>query len=207
MAEEALEQALLQYFVHDEWAARGYQPMSSIIGQLGSPAGRAHDYVKHIDLPSRDEFVRTIEQMANDGLLDMRVEADGVLAYAASEHGIYEASIGRVLVLDEASETAPSPAQVDSRKWTGGRLVLTDEIVIARVRDLAGQLRDKVHQTSFEKNSDSHDLKSLADALVSVVAMTEPELTIIERILNHPKFKLSATLIAAVATIRGALGI
>ena len=101
----------------------------------------------------------------------------------------------------------PDAPRIDSDKWTGSKLVLTDAKVIREVRSQSRTLRDRIYETRFESNSDSHDLKSLADALVSICEMAEPDLMILDRILSHPKFQMTAMLIAAVATIRGAVGL
>ncbi len=94
-----------------------------------------------------------------------------------------------------------------SSNWTGAQFALVDAKVIAEVRATAGKLHEAVHSLHFVSNSDSQNLKGLADALVAVCSMAEPELTIIDRILASPKFKAYAGLFALVATIRGALGI
>jgi len=94
----------------------------------------------------------------------------------------------------------------DSKTWTGKRLVLVDAELISRIAGNAHQLRNAVHAIEFQSNSDSQDLKGLADALVAVCEMAEPELSIIDQITSHPKFKTYATLVVFVATIRSALG-
>jgi hypothetical protein len=109
--------------------------------------------------------------------------------------------------------TSSSPAinsrqsVVDSSAWTGKQFKLVDAKIIAEVKKSAEQLRDVVHATRFESNSDSQNLKCLADALVAVCSMAEPEVTIIERILASPKFQAYAGLATLIATIRGVLGI
>ena len=120
--------------------------------------------------------------------------------------GISPSSAVHAHTATEPTVTA-HPATVDSRAWTGKRLVLTDEAVLRDLRAKAIELREKVHSIRFESNSDSNDVKGLCDALVAITEMAEPDLTIIERILMHPKFQASAVLMAAVATVRGALGI
>lgn len=105
------------------------------------------------------------------------------------------------------STSFDDPKSFDSAMWTGPRLTLTDEKVVQRIKVLSSELRDRIYSTRFENNADSQDLKGLADALVGVCSMAEPELSIIARILSHPKFQISAALVGAVATIRGALGI
>lgn len=112
-----------------------------------------------------------------------------------------------LVAVEEPDTRDGSTPKFDSEKWTGGKLVLTDAKVIREVRSQAAILRDRIYETRFESNSDSHDLKSLADALVSISQMAEPDLMILDRILSHPKFQMTAMLIAAVATIRGAAGI
>jgi hypothetical protein len=99
------------------------------------------------------------------------------------------------------------PDTHSSSKWTGSRLILVDSEVIARVKVMANELHQRVHSMRFESNSDSFDLKALADAFVSICEMAEPEITIMDRILASPKFKAYAGLFAFVATIRGAIGI
>tara|TARA_B100000378_G_scaffold37238_1_gene28032 strand:+ start:800 stop:1456 length:657 start_codon:yes stop_codon:yes gene_type:complete len=112
-----------------------------------------------------------------------------------------------LVAVEDSDIPVDTPPKIDSEQWTGGKLVLTDARVIHEVRSQAVVLRDRIYETRFESNSDSHDLKSLADALVSISQMAEPDLKILDRILSHPKFKMTAMLVAAVATIRGAAGI
>jgi hypothetical protein len=98
-------------------------------------------------------------------------------------------------------------ASFDSTKWTGKQLKLVDTKVIADVRSAAEQVKVAFYAMRFESNSDSQNLKSLADALVAICSMAEPEVTIIDRILASPKFQAYAGLVTLVATIRGASGI
>ncbi len=91
--------------------------------------------------------------------------------------------------------------------WTGKKLILTDESIIVKIRQLATELHDRIENAHFYSNSDSKDLNSLADALVNVCAMAEPDISIIEKILAHPKFKTYSIFFGLIATIRGALGI
>lgn len=95
----------------------------------------------------------------------------------------------------------------ESALWTGKQYILVDVKVIAEVRRAARQLHDAVHSMHFESNADSMDLKGLVDALISICEMAEPEVSIIDRILSSPKFKAYSTLIAIIATVRGAAGI
>ncbi len=108
---------------------------------------------------------------------------------------------------ERKNEDAEIHSVEDSTNWTGRHLVLTDAKVIAQLKTSAVQLRDRIQKTNFESDADRQDLNQLAEALVSVVEMAEPDLSIIERILAHPKFKIYKGLTVFVATIRGAIGI
>lgn len=96
---------------------------------------------------------------------------------------------------------------IDSSTWTGTQFVLTDAKVIKSVKDTAVELRNTIYSMHFPSNSETENLQKLADALVAICEMAEPEVSIIDRILASPKFKAYARLVVLVATIRGALGI
>lgn len=131
---------------------------------------------------------------------------DDIDVRPAGEQGGFVHDTSHAVTSSEPTITARG-GTIDSTRWTGTKLVLTDENALRQIRRLSVDLRDKVHSMRIESNSDSQDLKGLTEALVSVCGMAVPELSIIERILAHPKFMTSAKLVAAVATIRGALGI
>lgn len=101
----------------------------------------------------------------------------------------------------------PNSQEIESDKWTGKQHILIDAKAISQVKDLASKLHVEIHNMHFTSNSDSHNLKGLADALVAVCSMAEPEITILDRILASPKFKAYAGIAALIATIRGVLGI
>jgi hypothetical protein len=96
---------------------------------------------------------------------------------------------------------------IDSSSWTGTQFVLVDAYVIAKVLKSAQLLHDAVFALHLPSNSETEDLQKLADALIAVCSMTEPEVSIIDRILASPKFKTYVGLLAIIATIRGAMGI
>lgn len=116
--------------------------------------------------------------------------------------------------VDYARSAAPTPSEAstnvletDSSNWTGKQFVLVDAKVIATVQKTARELHTTIYAMRFESNEESFNLKGLADALVAICEMAEPDVTIIDRILASPKFKAYASLLALVATIRGAIGI
>lgn len=114
---------------------------------------------------------------------------------------------------DAISQTSSSEPEirfhpaVESSKWTGTQFLLVDAKVIAEVREGAQTLRAAVYSLHLTSNSDTEDLQRLADALVAICMMTEPDSTIIDRITASPKFRAAAGLIGLVAAIRGAIGI
>ena len=154
------------------------------------------------------DFSEVIDRSFSLGYMDARDKGSPLWnEYYVTRQG-YEFLEGRASVPSNQVALATINQQtVDSADWTGARLVLTDVRVLEEVRSQACALRERIYETRFQSNSDSQDLKSLSDALVAICEMTEPDLSILDRILRHPKFKISATLIAAVAAIRGAIGI
>ena len=100
-----------------------------------------------------------------------------------------------------APEVSP---RIDSAAWTGTQHILVDRDVIEEVRRSANELKNLVYEIHIPNNAQSADLKALVDILVRVLAMCEPEVPLIMRILASPKFRISAAIISAVAAIRGA---
>jgi hypothetical protein len=114
----------------------------------------------------------------------------------------YDAGTG----FDDSQSEVPA-VKHDSSEWTGTQFVLVDAKVIAAVRDSASALRQAVYSLHLPSNSDTDDLQKLADALLKICEMTEPDVSIIDRITASPKFRAIASLMVLVATIRGAAGI
>ena len=108
----------------------------------------------------------------------------------------------------EAGEEAESGGlTVDPTNWTGPSHVLTDAKKISQVRDLAFDLKARVATVNFRNEADRVDVQKLVEALVALCQMIEPDLSLIDRVTAHPKFKQYAAISVCVATIRGALGI
>lgn len=97
--------------------------------------------------------------------------------------------------------------KVDSSAWTGPPLVLMDAQKLREVRLLARSLQVRSREVNYISEADRLDIQNLADALVSVSGMIEPDLDLLHQIACHPKFKTYAAIAVCVATIRGALGI
>ena len=231
MNEEKVEAAVLAYLSadnEDEFGPR--RSFSTIFDKIVGPSvPRVDGFDEDDELHMKQELEAILNKMVADDLLNSAWgERDVEASYRLTDQGIYEASGFDVLATESGDplltengeyievENLPpqstdvegdEPIQKKSEDWTGPKLVLTDAKVIRQIRIQASELRELVHSIRFESNSDSQDIKALADALVAVCSMAEPELSIIDRILSHPKFQLTAGLIAAVATIRSALGI
>ena len=161
----------------------------------------------HSNFENKGDFSQILDLLFFNKLMDADSKQNGQFeGYFVTELGIDVLRHPDKFVLNKGELNRRAPDRVDATAWTGKKLILTDERAIIEVRQLSSELRERIYQTRFESNSDSQDLKSLADALVSVCAMAEPDLSPMERILAHPKFKLYATLTAGIAAIRGAIG-
>ena len=136
-------------------------------------------------------------------ILRDKSQSSSVIGYRISRAGVnYLAAAA----LGESVATPTSGSNHDSTKWTGAQFVLVDVAVIADIKTKADSLRQAVYALHLTSNSETEDLQKLADALVLICSMTEPEVSIIDRITASPKFKAYAGLIGIIATIRGALG-
>ena len=228
MKEAKFEAAVLAYLSTDNEDEYGpSRSLTTIFNKVVGPSvPRADSFDEDDELHMKMELEAKLNQMVADGLLNSSWgERDVEASYRITDQGIYEASGFDVLAAEtgdplltengdfiEIENPTPAssdlePVRVKSEDWTGKELVLTDAKVIREIRIKAQELQKVVHSIQFESNSDSQDVKALADALVTICSMAEPELTIIDQILSHPKFKLTAGLMAAVATIRGVLSI
>jgi hypothetical protein len=231
VTDEKVEQAVLQYLTSENEDEYGRsRTLTTLFNKVIVPSiPHADGFDEDDELQLKNEFEAVLNQMVADDLLKSHWgERDVEHSYRLTDQGIYKTAGFEVLATEtgepivtesgdfiEVGDTRAQPKRasaelldtIDSDGWTGAKLVLTDAKIIRRIRVQANELRDLIHSTRFESNSDSQDLKALADALVAVCSMAEPELGIIERITAHPKFRYTAALTAAVATIRGALGI
>ena len=111
-------------------------------------------------------------------------------------------------VVQAVTSTSPSVTSgIHSKRWTGTQFVLVDGEILTQIRAEVKHLHHTIHAMHIENNADSQDLKGLADALLAVCTMAEPEVTLLDRILASPKFRTYSALFGIVAMIRGAIGI
>ena len=175
-----------------------------------------------------DDIAKVLEQFVEEGLAE-KAEA-GMSVYETpirlTDQGIYEKSFSS----DDGDEpplvvSVPSPDDAisgstaseptltyhpppaDSTRWTGSTLQYVDSSVLADIRRAAAEIRQLAYRINYQSDEDASDLRGLADALVALCDMAVPDVSVIARILAHPKFRTYTALFAAAATIRGALGI
>lgn len=106
----------------------------------------------------------------------------------------------------EGNDISLSSQLYESTAWTGKQFLLISSEVIDRIKLNAEVLRQQVYELHIPSNSESANIKALADALCAICSMAEPEISIIDHILASPKFKTYTSLAGVVATIRGAIG-
>jgi hypothetical protein len=159
------------------------------------------------------DFAAQYQKMVDDApmapdspteIVDDKLAADHHFTIPNSSTGVPTGEKPTLAIVQHIGLEQKQP--VDSQKWTGSQFVLIDRALIVQVNACATELQEAVYAMRFESNSESQNLKGLADALVAICSMAEPEVNLIERILANPKFKTYASLFAIVATIRGAIG-
>jgi hypothetical protein len=106
-----------------------------------------------------------------------------------------------------ALPAGPITQTIDSAAWTGTQHVLIDQVVINKAKTHAQELKQLVYTIQIPNNAHSSDLKALVELLIQALEMCEPEVTLIDRILASPKFKVYTKLAGAVSVIRGAIGL
>jgi hypothetical protein len=208
-AEEEIEKALLEYFAQSESAARGYQSLTTVLELIDRPKEWQSSFFDRVQGRVDKRRLRVIlDEMVEDGLLEVRAsDSDFEPFYRATDQGIYEASYPMGNLVEEHDENEDGSVVRDSIDWTGSRLIHVDNEVLLKIKLTSKKLQAAAHRVNYKSEADRSDVTGLADALAALCEMAEPELTIIEAITAHPKFKMYAALMVFVATIRGALGI
>lgn len=214
MNDEAAEKAVLKFLQNDgqndDDATGTFHSLTTLFEKVMKPSIPIDGgYEEDNEIDTKEEFRALLNSMVEDGLVESRMgERDYEQSYKLTEEGHYEASGFDQLVLEEQNNTVSQPPlSVDSEKWTGPRRIVIDQKIIAQAKHQAKQLRKIVYEFDAGDNATVNDLRALVDVLISVLEMCEPELSILDRILASPKFRLTASIFAAAATVRGALGI
>ena len=204
---DQMERALLDYFAKDDGDERTFQSLTTIYETVSRPAHWRESFFSDLEgVVDKDQLKVVLDQLVIDGLLQKDWGKDSYEpSYRATEEGIYESVLG----LDGYLQQRPSikPIEFNPDDWTGPQSMLIDAKVWSTVKETALALQLKCRTTNFRSEEDQKDIQNMADALVSLCNMAEPDPTLIDIITAHPKFKAYAGLAVFVATIRGALGI
>ena len=204
-----MEQAVLTY-LRKEPDERVFQSLTTLFEKVQKPSDLQDDgFDLDDDIDTKMELQGVLSAMVEDGILESHWgERDYEASYRLTSEGIYQASGFDSHLVVGGSDGVPHKVPIrDSTNWTGPSHILVDSRVLQNARQTAQGLRELVYAYHTTDNALSSDLKTLVDALLQLLEMCEPELGPIERILASPKFRVSAALLAAVATVRGALGI
>lgn len=203
---ERLEKALLQYFAQRDDEGRRFQTLAEISAGFSRPPFWVDEFSSDLGgLQDQSALKAVLERMVVDALLQHDWADSGSDSYRITDHGLYESAVG----FDAFVEVEPSiePVRVDAESWTGTRLIYVDSGQWKSIRIVARQIQTASRDINYESEEDQRDVQGLADALVALCEMAEPDVGLIERLLSHPKFRISAVIVSGIATLRGALGI
>lgn len=206
MTQSELEDAVLAYLAKDDADNPHFQSLTTIFEML--PEARQLTEAHHDDDEVEDkEAIRTaLDQLVTDGMAESRMgEREYENSYRISQDGFYQATLGSDALVSGVESV--SSDSVRSAAWTGSGLVYIDSAVLEEIRCTARKLKVACSQVNFQNAEDKEDITGLTDALVGLCKMAQPDVTIIDQITSHPKFKQYTALIFFIAAIRGALGI
>jgi hypothetical protein len=203
---ESMERIVLKYFAIDDGEGRRFQTFKEIAQGLNSQTAWRELFVEEKGVPPEPSALKEIlDHMVIDALLQTDWANPASDTYRITDHGLYESVVG----LDALIEIEPSiePVRVDAETWTGSRLIHIDSGQWTQIRITARHLQTVSRAINYQSEGDQKDVQGMADALVALCEMAEPDVSLIERILTHPKFRIYAAFVGGIATIRGALGI
>ena len=203
MNQKQLENALMAYLARDDADRPRFQSLTTIYEKLPERHILTELHQDDDEIEDKEELRAALDQLVQDGIVETRWgEREYEGSYRITQDRLYDERVSA-----EGIVPAPNAPQTDSSDWTGGRLLYVDSLVLGKIRVVAGQLQVASQRVNFQNKSDEEDVKGLCDALVGLCKMAQPEISIIDQITSHPKFKHYAALLAFLATIRGALGL
>lgn len=192
-----MERMLLRYFVNDEWAARGYQPLDSIFEQIARPSGWRSSFFDQLQTPEEKGALSAIlERMASDGLLERKSSPDSAqVYYRASDNALthprYDYLYPRFVHEDETDERAFSDAErhdlyraIDSTNWTGLSKKIGPKDVKA-IREKSKLLQQAIMQSDSDIQTKMDACKRVEAVIVLLEAPNAPWPEIV-RLLSHP---------------------
>jgi hypothetical protein len=208
-----MERMLLKYFVNDEWAARGLQPLSSIFEQVSRPSGWRSSFFDQLETPEEQGALSAIlERMVVDGLLVRKASGDGrEVYYGASEKALKTKRYDQIYpstnsILTEAGEPLmtedgqpivmegqPREAEagpqlvgdIDSSRWTG----LPSDFVLTAQKQatLIKLLEDAEHKLDAvgASNTDKSMARAYIVAARVLADVPEPQADIIWELISR----------------------
>ena len=198
-SDEDMERMLLRYFVNDEWAARGAQPLDSIFEQIARPSGWRDAFFETLETDNEKGALSAIlERMASDGLIEGRRDANGQAYYEARSD--YQRSPRYKHLFDLTIHDAkPNGAEadqieddiehgtgvaVDTTDWTGlSKAVGPQNLAIIRERTTALQLAIMQSDADIQLKTDA--CKRVEAVLILLEAPNVPWREVVS-LLNHP---------------------
>ena len=233
MKQTELEDALLKYLARDDSDEPTFQSLGTIQETLPEAKQLSEEMHDDDEVEDKEQIRIALDQLNADGLVESRIgEREYEPSYRISQDGYYQSVLGnealvpkedRSSAFDVRSKASFDPDAFDSSAfdtdvgtsgtpirsatWTGSQFTYVNKEAVRQLRARINELHVLAQRINYQSLSDERDLKGLANALVSLCDMAEPDILLIVRILAHPKFKIYAALFGAAATIRGALGI
>jgi hypothetical protein len=199
-SDEDMERMLLRYFVNDEWAARGAQPLDAIFEQIARPSGWRDAFFENLETEDEKGALSAIlERMASDGLIEGRRDhAGGQTHYEAKSDyqqserykHLYDLSVldarpyrGEIDPIEDYTERELQIA-VDSTDWTGlSKAVGPVNLAIIRERTTALQLAIMQSEADIQLKTDA--CKRVEAVMILLEAPNVPWREVVS-LLNHP---------------------
>lgn len=196
---------LLRYFIHDEWAARGAQPLDSIFEQIARPSGWRDAFFDGLETENEKGALSAIlERMASDGLIEGRRDQEtsqtfyeAKSSYKQSQRykqlfdlNIFDPNVfGGETTLEDAADQSSrdegvDPIKVDSTDWTGlSKAVTAENLAIIRERTTALQLAIMQSDADIQLKTDA--CKRVEAVVILLEAPNVPWREVVN-LLNHP---------------------
>jgi hypothetical protein len=204
VSEQELEDALMAYLARDDADEPKFQSLTTIFELLPESKQLTEEQYDDDEIEDKERLRAALDQLVHDGMVQSHWgKRDYEASYRISRDGFYQSVIGPEGIVPVYDE----PATADSSDWTGGKLIYIDHRVLSKIRTTAAELRAVARTTNFRSQADKEDVEGLCDALVGLCEMAEPDISLIQQVTSHPKFKAYTAFFVFLATIRGALGI
>jgi hypothetical protein len=206
VTQSELEDAVMAYLAKDDGDNPSFQSLTTIFELLPEASQLTEAQYDDDEIEDKEELRAALDQLVADGMVESRAgERDYEKSYRISQDGFYQAVLGPEALVSVAGEASSEP--ISSTAWTGSGLIYVDRAVLEEIRRTARKLQVASSQVNYQSIEDKDDITGLTEALVGLCNMAQPDVTIIDQITSHPKFKHYTALLVLIATIRGAFGI